>query len=935
MPEPDLNDLSSDLQRLILDGRHDVGRWMANGLGIYLHDKQLEVIEALENNDALYYVLWWANRVGKFLPWDEPVLTPNGWVPIGTIEPGSEVIAGDGTTTVVTGVFPQGIQPVYRLTFDDGAWTRAGGPHLWRVKTPEARFRKPGEPRTNGRGWSGTRLAAGYGDWSVLSTDEIRDRWGSHPAPRSRCAIPVATVEYPDKPIPLEPYALGLILGDGGLTQNAVRFTTIDEELLDPLRRVGEVRHIAGCNYAVKGIVPILRGLGLMGEGSATKFVPTVYLHNSVHVRLAVLQGLMDTDGTVGKGGSAEYATVSPQLASDVADLVRSLGGKASTTSRQTYYTYKGERKAGRRSFRVRVTLPGFQLFRLARKQERVPVLPARRPERLLVSIEPAGDEPSVCISVAHPDGTYVTRDYIVTHNTTVVIPWHLHGIFYKPELGEPKTERDYKLWLASDYRTLHTAPLGALALRLHSSVKEIIDGTHPAQKDPITGERREAPLAAFFSTGTETNANGTPHPVVKSLTGGTVDIYSTEGGGGRIEGTAWRRGSWDEWPQQEGADLQAQIREVHTRLSNRLSDFDGKLLITGTVTEETENIAKDWIAQCEDPQDIDWWGSSATRMDNPHASRRAIAAAERNFDKEDYDRSVLGKIGGVKGRIFTGWMLDPAFTRDLPRETLPHPEDRPTFVPANQPTAMRPRRSADPSAPEEPVRGRYQDSMASPWFYIHAWDLAIAAADNVGLIFRLPRDYLFGVGKPLVGVKRIVIPGSRTLTPQEIDTTIEMTYLLYGGQIVLDTTDAHGKGHARTLKGKGYPVESFTFNERDAVRKVIRKEAAILNTVELLTEGMPLLRGADGQITTDPDGVPMLDGDANDCGAVRVPKEWVRTKDQLSVLKIIDDKQRKDEAMAFLMGCDTAYRLRRGRTRGTTNQRAAWFSGGRRYGGN
>jgi hypothetical protein len=169
-------------------------------------------------------------------------------------------------------------------------------------------------------------------------------------------------------------------------------------------------------------------------------------------------------------------------------------------------------------------------------------------------------------------------------------------------------------------------------------------------------------------------------------------------------------------------------------------------------------------------------------------------------------------------------------------------------------------------------------------------------------------------------------------LTSAEIIHTIEETYLPYGGLIVLDTTDAHGKNIARELKRAGYPIEEFTFNERDG-RRVIRKEAAIHNAREILTEGMEQVTDSSGEQTTDADGVPMFNRD-RPYGAIHVPKEWVRTRDQLSVLKVDDDKQRKDEAMAFLMGCDMAHRLRRSRTRLASPQRLAVFAGTRRYGG-
>ena len=509
---------------------------------------------------------------------------------------------------------------------------------------------------------------------------------------------------------------------------------------------------------------------------------------------------------------------------------------------------------------------------------------------------------------------------------STLAVGWHLHGILYKYELPEPVDERDYKLWLAEDYRTLHTAPLNVLAQRAWSAIAEISKGTHPAQRDPETGKRRDAPLGPFFQATSERAASGGEHMVVKCLSGGTMDLYSTEGGGSRIEGTAWWRGSWDEWPRQESADKGTAIRGVLTLLSNRLSDFNGKLLLTGTVTEDTEHIAKEWIEHCDDPDDRDWWGSSASRMDNPSANRTSIERAERTFDDEDYKRTVLGLIGGVRGRVFPAYMVDPAFTKDLPRFSPPHPEDGATFEAG--PTARR--------APDEGdalrVRGRFRPRGSSPYTYLHLWDIALAVADNVGTVLRLPADCRFGVDNPIVGVRRTVIPGSRTLTSAEIIHTIEETYLPYGGLIVVDATDAHGKNIARELRRAGYPVEDYVFNARDE-RRVIRKERAIINTREILTEGMVATVDSAGRQTTDADGVPVFDRSAP-YGALRLPRDWTRTRDQLSVLRIDDDRQRKDEAMTILMGCDTAYRLRRSRTRHATNQRLAVFAGARRYGG-
>jgi LAGLIDADG DNA endonuclease family protein len=928
-----LGQISEADQRWIADGKHDVGRWAANGLGIFLHDKQLAVLDELEHGDHLYHFLWWANRVGKLQPRDEPVLTPSGWRPIGDLRVGDEVFAGDGSATTVVGVYPQGVRPVYRVTFDDGATTRAGGDHLWKVKDPESRFRRPRPERGDGY----PRVAANYGEWSVMSTDEIRSRWGDRPVARARCAIPApGPIQYQQRDVPLDPYALGLLLGDGGMSQGSVSFTSVDPSLVEALRSAGitvKPKGTRGMDWsATGGIVATLRGLGLMGHRSDTKFVPESYLLNTPSVRLAVLHGLLDTDGTVGKQGFVTYTSVSEKLADDVVALVRSLGGKARTTRRQTYYTYRGKRKAGQPAFTVFIRLRSLPLFRLERKLDRVKCLRPPRPERVLVSIEADGEADSVCIAVAHHDRTYITRDYIVTHNTIGVIIWHLHGIFYKPELAEPTTEHEQDLWLAEDYRTLHTAPLGTLATLAWENITEITKGTHPAQRDE-NGKRRDAPLAAHFSPGKERDAHGADHMVVRSLSGGAMDFRSTEGGAGRLEGRAWRRISWDEWPQQEAADKPTAIRKILLRLQNRASDFDAKILLTGTITDETEHIAKEWIDLCQDPGNQDWWGLGAARSDNPYASRKAIERAERQFDAEDFARSVMGLPGGVKGRLFPSFMVDPIFSDPtLARFTPPHAQDGGRFEP--QVLKAPPRRSRWRDEEDEPaqVRAQWRPTGDSLWTYIHVWDLALAAAANVGFVIRAPADWRFGWFEengvrrlvPLVGVRRVEVPGSRTLTSAEITHTIEETYLPYGGRIVLDTTDAHGKNIYRELRRAGYPVDDFTFNSRDQ-RNVLLKDAAIESTRKLLTEGMKPVVDEKGQVRHDADGVPVFDRDTP-YGVLRLPKDWQKARDQLSILRPDDDKQTKDEAMVVLMACHTAYRARRARTRQATSQRLVVF---------
>lgn len=522
---------------------------------------------------------------------------------------------------------------------------------------------------------------------------------------------------------------------------------------------------------------------------------------------------------------------------------------------------------------------------------------------------------------------------------TTIVGLIHMYLIFTKFGIERPVDERAYQEWVKIQYRTLHTAPLNELAGRAFESWTEILQGVSPAQETfHGSGQFRPAPLAPLFSLTKERDNTGADRMFLRCLTGGVTDFRSTEGKARRLESGTWRFISWDEWPQTEGADPAEEIRTVLTRLTNRAADFDASILLTGTITDETEHIAREFLALAEDPENQDWWGNTAARSLNPNASTKAIERAERNLDPEDFSRTVLGIPGGAKGRLFPPYMIAPAFVKDMPRFQAPHALDGVSFTTEIVHPAELRRRDPD----EEPAssRGKFLPRIAgSPFTYLHLWDLAIAAAENVGIVFRLPADWDFGwkvkdgarILVPIEGVKLVIIPGSRTLTDDEIIHSIEETFLPYGGLIVVDSTDAHGKNVHRKLRRAGYPTEGFGFNDRDS-RGVIRKEAAIGQMRDLLTEGMSFQRDPTGEIRFDPDGAPIYDREVP-YGVIRMPVAWQKVSDQLATLKVDNSRQTKDAAMAALMGGSVAYRTRRARTRRAPTSRFAMFAGARRYG--
>lgn len=377
-----------------------------------------------------------ANQVGKSEPLTEPVLTPTGWVNIGDICVGDNVFSGDGTICSVTGVFPQGVRPVFRVEFDDGLYTRCCNEHLWKCRlTHFERFgwkKKPGRKQP---------------DWKVRSLAEIRAHGGDNPKVTRRAVIPVTgVVQFHHKQVPIDAYLLGALLGDGSITGEKMSFATGDQFMVEELNRLlpfgHELVHSDRCNYRIRSggvarrhasgwwagascddLKASLINLGVYGKYSYEKFVPKSYLYNSPEVRAAVLQGLMDTDGDVMEKGIIGYCSTSKQLADDVAFLCRSFGGKVKRWERITKYTHKGEKRTGRRSYNLRIRMPDPTiLFRLPRKLARVPKSKSTTHDLVLQKIVPDGESECVCISVDHPSQTYLTRDFIVTHNTTGAI---------------------------------------------------------------------------------------------------------------------------------------------------------------------------------------------------------------------------------------------------------------------------------------------------------------------------------------------------------------------------------------------------------------------------------------------------------------------------------------------------------------------------------
>jgi LAGLIDADG-like domain len=364
---------------------------------------------------------------GRSQPVDEPVLTPFGWKRMGDIEAGDFVVGANGRPTRVLSVHPQGVEDVYRVTFMDGAWTECSLDHLWQVSTTYDHWR--GRPPR------------------VMSTRDLLERGlkCGPPHHQTKWFIPMTQpVEFPKRPLPLlSPYIIGVLIGDGCTRQGGGNISCRDQEIQDRVRREMPegcriVPHkldwsIRGATSRYNPVTVAIAYLGLQGKYSYEKRIPHDYLMGSVADRIALLQGLMDTDGTANlRTKKVSFCTTSPELKDDFCFLVESLGGNARVNERpikNAHFSRKTKHMihSRRGSFVINIRLPWHIVpFHLSRKIAELMPVEERKypPSRGIGSIELVGRKATQCLRVDAPDALYLTRHCVVTHNTHSV--WHI-----------------------------------------------------------------------------------------------------------------------------------------------------------------------------------------------------------------------------------------------------------------------------------------------------------------------------------------------------------------------------------------------------------------------------------------------------------------------------------------------------------------------------
>lgn len=402
---------------------------------------------------------------------DTLVATPTGWVKLKDLSVGDMVYGDDGVPTTILNTLDYEESELFEVVFSDGTTMRCDDSHKIDVRLMGTDPK--GVYRTITLQEIRTFVTTGStGNWKTGVKRTVRvARPGEKPwldtRGFSKYQVPIASaVQYEEKNLPIHPYVLGVLLGDGNLTTAAIKFTTADEDiailvndLLDDDLFVVDQKESHPYEYAIQHIkgkkAPCISGkagghkkqiakdlvdLKLTGKKSIEKHIPESYLFSSIKQRTWLLKGLMDTDGTVRQNcdpnkvnktlGGLKFGSSSKKLIDDVSKLVRSLGGIV-TTNKPYYPHYYAKDEQGNRikivsenlAYRIGIRLPEeIEPFYCKRKAEKYFGPCSKRSNsglvRAIVDIRSVGHSPVRCIEVDNPQHRFVIENYVVSNNS-------------------------------------------------------------------------------------------------------------------------------------------------------------------------------------------------------------------------------------------------------------------------------------------------------------------------------------------------------------------------------------------------------------------------------------------------------------------------------------------------------------------------------------
>jgi lipopolysaccharide biosynthesis glycosyltransferase len=352
------------------------------------------------------------------------IKTPDGWISMGDIKVKNVVCTPDGGTSFVTGVYPRGMDEIYRITFEDGRFADCTKDHLWKVYHENWRY-----------DWKGNLVKNPY---KIKSLKEILEYKSKRPL-----YIPLPEPVFGKKVnLPIDPYVLGCLLGDGCFSQKqSLQFSNGDNEIIKNIKnkliKGYSIKRNSKFNFTItkefgnKGETyrTILKRLNLWGKHSCDKFIPNIYKEAPSEDRFKILQGLMDTDGFAGLNSVISFYTISHQLALDVQYIVRSIGGLCKINKKErdmdikiNKVKYCGESILY--TCLIRHDNPDL-FFKTSRKKKRAVKIKKNIIRKCKIKkIEYIGRHKVQCIKIDHPESLYITNNFVVTHNTLPTQYW-------------------------------------------------------------------------------------------------------------------------------------------------------------------------------------------------------------------------------------------------------------------------------------------------------------------------------------------------------------------------------------------------------------------------------------------------------------------------------------------------------------------------------
>lgn len=373
---------------------------------------------------------------GKAQPNSTLIPTKNGKIKLGDIKPGDKILDRVGEETTVLAVYPQGLKDNYKITFSDGRISYCNNEHLWSCYTSK-------------------------GNLKTLTVQEMLETGLQSKSGEWKYKIPTNNaVEFPEKKYSVDPYVVGAFIGDGCCAESALTFSSSDEEIVKEIATLIDAKEYYksseknyNWNFYLKdekqytfknnlGEFKVLRFLTkdlfkdipeLVGT-TVKKRIPEKYKYGSINQRFSLLQGLMDTDGTIDnvEKGRTRFTSINLDLIKDVQEICWSLGFSASITEDNRSEKYKTGI-----CYTLSISCPKHikpLLFRLKRKKDIAIGYSQNNKKSIhakgltIKSIEKMSQqEEMTCLLVDNKEHLYLTEQYIVTHNTFLALSALFH----------------------------------------------------------------------------------------------------------------------------------------------------------------------------------------------------------------------------------------------------------------------------------------------------------------------------------------------------------------------------------------------------------------------------------------------------------------------------------------------------------------------------